>query len=93
MYFWYGVPLLRTSRSKHPQQPSLDRLDNSGGYTIGNVVLTSLAANLGRNTASVEDFGGFCEAMRTTIPADPRSFPRPFSDPPSRRSSDRVVSR
>lgn len=37
---------------KNPAQVSLDRLDNGIGYTPGNVVLTTMASNLGRNSVS-----------------------------------------
>ncbi|MBC7707425.1 MAG: hypothetical protein H7274_26235 [Rhodoferax sp.] len=36
--------------------PSLDRLDNSKGYSKSNVVLASFAANMGRSSMPAADF-------------------------------------
>lgn len=47
--YWFGVELIPSSLKKHPQQPSLDRLDNKLGYIKGNVVLSCYSANIGRN--------------------------------------------
>jgi hypothetical protein len=45
--------------SRAPNQPSLDRIDNSVGYTVDNTRLTSLGWNFLRNTASIEDTQAF----------------------------------
>ena len=57
--YWFNVPLIPSNDSKHPQQPSLDRLDRTKGYTLDNVVLTCYSANIGRNETSVEDWEKF----------------------------------
>jgi hypothetical protein len=54
--YWFNVPMLITPDAWHCRKPSLDRLDGRQGYLKGNVVLTCLSANLGRNTTGAEDF-------------------------------------
>jgi hypothetical protein len=64
MCYWYGIPMIPTENFKDPQQPSLDRLDPDKGYVKGNVVLTCLAANFGRNRTDIERFKEFVEVLR-----------------------------
>ena len=61
--YWFNVPLIPSNDSKHPQQPSLDRLDRSKGYTKDNVVLTCYSANIGRNETTVEEWKKFLKLL------------------------------
>jgi hypothetical protein len=54
--FWFGFDLLDHLDGMNPLQPTLDRIDNMKGYTEDNVILTCLAANLGRNITDVVTF-------------------------------------
>jgi len=61
--YWYKVPLVVSQNKKHPQQPSLDRLDRNLGYIKGNVVLSSYSANIGRNENDIETWTNFLELL------------------------------
>ena len=57
--FWFGVELDPLAESRDPFKPSLDRLDVDGNYSPENVVLSSVAANMGRQRASTERWKNF----------------------------------
>ena len=61
--FWFNVPLIPSNCSKHPQQPSLDRLDQNKGYIKDNVVLTCYSANIGRNENNLEIWKNFISLL------------------------------
>jgi hypothetical protein len=61
--YWFKIPLIPSSNSNHPQQPSLDRLDRTKGYTKDNVVLCCYSANIGRNDNDVETWEKFLKVL------------------------------
>jgi len=63
--YWFGVPLIPSNQKKHPQQPSLDRLDKDKGYTKENVVLCCYSANIGRNENDLETWLNFLKLLKT----------------------------
>ena len=62
--YWYGVPLIPSNETRYPQKPSLDRLDCNLGYTKQNVVLSCMAANIGRNNCNADVFENFCKLLK-----------------------------
>lgn len=65
--FWFGVDLIPSKIKKHPQQPSLDRLNNDIGYVKGNVVLSCYSANIGRNENQYEIWKEFIKHIKPNI--------------------------
>lgn len=65
--FWSKVPILFVDDAKHPQKPSLDRKDNSKGYTKDNVVLTCFSMNFARNVNSFETFSEFMQVLKKAL--------------------------
>lgn len=61
--YWFKVPLIPSKNKKHPQQPSLDRIDRDKGYTRDNVVLSCYSANIGRNETDVEEWEKFLKIL------------------------------
>ena len=60
MCYWLNIPIDFTLKDKL-RKPSLDRLDNSKGYEIGNVVLTTVFANTGRRDATIKEMNSFVD--------------------------------
>tara|TARA_A200000113_G_scaffold131513_1_gene118296 strand:- start:68 stop:619 length:552 start_codon:yes stop_codon:yes gene_type:complete len=52
--FWLKIPLIPSKQKKALNQPSVDRLDPSGDYTIDNCVLCCFFANIGRRNTDRE---------------------------------------
>ena len=61
---WTGVTLTTEVNSDRLRIATLDRLDNSRGYTKDNVVLVCKAANQARGDASPEEFVRFIDDVR-----------------------------
>jgi hypothetical protein len=68
--YWFRLPLIPTLINKHPQQPSIDRLDRFKGYTKDNIVLSCYAANIGRNETNVEIWQDFISLLFNDKPKE-----------------------
>ena len=64
--YWFKIPLIPSNKHKHPQQPSLDRLDTHKGYTKDNIVLCCYSANIGRNENDLDTWLEFIKLLKTT---------------------------
>ena len=64
--YWSGFPINMEGirERKNPLAPSLDRLDDTKGYTRDNVVLTIRLFNLGRQTCPADKFRGICDLIK-----------------------------
>lgn len=61
--YWFNVDLIPSQNKKHPQQPSLDRIDNKKGYIKRNVVLSCYSANIGRNENNINVWTEFLKKI------------------------------
>jgi hypothetical protein len=61
--YWFGVKMIPSQEKRDPRRPSLDRLNNDKGYTPDNVVLSCMAANVGRSESTHEAFAAFCASI------------------------------
>jgi len=64
--YWFNVPMSldRIKGFKNPHLVTIDRLDNSKGYTKDNIVLACLTANLGRGNTPVEIWEQFVNQLK-----------------------------
>jgi hypothetical protein len=70
------IPLLPFSGKFHPNSPSIDRIDNSRGYTKDNTVVVSFRANFIKNNASVDELEKIYKFYASLQSYDGNSNPR-----------------
>ncbi len=62
-----GVKLELGTKGNYDNTPTLDRIDNSKGYTKDNVMVISMKANSMKNSASFNELKIFCKNMLNFI--------------------------
>lgn len=67
-----GIPLKENSGKSgcYPNSPSLDRIDNTKGYTPDNVQVISTRANQMKGSSSVDDLRHFADWVYKTYPTE-----------------------
>ncbi len=65
--YYFGCVIVPSPVKRHPARPSLDKLVPENGYVKGNVVLTCMAANLGRSNYPADAFLEFCAPIRAAF--------------------------
>lgn len=68
--YWTGVSMVPSLIPRDPQQPSIDRLDPTRGYTVDNIVITCWFVNAGRNAAGRKRFEEFIRDLKSTFRDD-----------------------
>jgi hypothetical protein len=61
---WYGIEMKPSTKAKYPFQPSIDRIDNSKGYSKDNILLCCFSANMGRNANDYITFKEFADVIK-----------------------------
>ena len=59
-----GLPFIHAEKGRHPQAPSLDRIDPGLGYVRGNVWIVGYRANLIKNDGTADEHEAIALAMR-----------------------------
>ena len=54
------VPIIKGNKASYEYSPSLDRIDNSIGYTKDNIMIISKKANSMKNSATTQELINFC---------------------------------
>lgn len=62
-----GIPLIISTRVHSANSPSLDRIDNTKGYTNENVIIISYKANQIKNIGTAEEHKKIAEWMDTKL--------------------------
>jgi hypothetical protein len=60
---WIWVSRKKTLGIKDRCQASVDRIDSSKGYEVGNIQFVSVLANLAKRAMNEQDFVAFCQAV------------------------------
>lgn len=62
-----GIPLFRSKKYMCPNSPSLDRIDNTKGYSPGNIIVISWRANALKKDASLEEIEKVYNFMKNNL--------------------------
>ena len=62
-----GIPLYVAGRKRTDNSPSLDRIDNTRGYSKDNICVISFRANALKNDGSIEEFEAIINYMKERL--------------------------
>lgn len=62
--YYTGIEMIIIKEGKHPQHPSLDRINSDKGYTKDNVVLCCQSINFAKHSYSKEEFINFLNLIK-----------------------------
>lgn len=65
--YWFGLEINPHDifRIRYPLAMSVDRIDNERGYEVGNFIITTRMANLGRGNCNFQDFKKIMTIIKT----------------------------
>lgn len=67
------VPIVKGNKGDYEYSPSLDRIDNSIGYTKDNIMIISKKANSMKNSATTQELINFCNNILRYSPSNTES--------------------
>lgn len=77
---WFQIPLTTRFVAHEISRVSIDRLNNAKGYAPDNVVLASIAANMGRRDTPVPIFEAYCKKLIATRMKNESAAPKIKAD-------------
>lgn len=63
-----GIPIIIGTKGNYEQSPSLDKIDNSKGYVVGNIQVISKKANSMKNSGTPEELKALAKWIIENIP-------------------------
>lgn len=81
-----GIPLFRTKGQPGPNSPTLDRVNNSKGYTPTNICVISYRANMLKKDGTAREFEDLARYIRALEPIEDSLDSTAYNSPDAIRS-------